>query len=75
MKFYVARDENGDLFLYNHLPKRAGNLFTVDRNTMPYELVTVNAMQIDSKMFPEVTWETGAMEVEINQVIQYFSND
>ena len=75
MKFYIARDENGDLFLFNHLPKRANGLYVPDKATMPYEIVTYNAMQIDSKMFPEVTWGTGVMEVEINQVIQYFSND
>jgi hypothetical protein len=66
MKFYIARDIDGKLFLYNYLPNRnndSGNFMEeVD------DMWNGEVMRIDPKLFPEVTWENSPKQVELKLI-------
>lgn len=60
MKLWIARDFVGDLYLFNKKPLLKNNLYWYlpnDHNT-----------RLDSKAFPEVTFENSPQEVELKLV-------
>ena len=58
MKLWIARDQNGDLFLYPIKPDRY-----VTENYAFFN--GDDWYNIDSDLFPEVTFENSPMEVEL----------
>lgn len=69
MELYIARDKDGILFLYNNKPVRVEDeglfLSNVDSedNDIYYE-----GIEIDPKLFPEVTWENSPKQVELKLI-------
>lgn len=61
MNMYIARDQNGDLFLYPIKP---------DRYVTEYYVFFTGDdwWNIDSDLFPEVTFENSPMEVELKLI-------
>lgn len=56
---WVARDSNSDLFIYNYKPKRDTRWDSVEIwNGETY-------IELDSNLFPDLTWKTAPLEVEI----------
>lgn len=62
MELYIARDKYGGLYLYNDKPIKSNNfgLFQADYNS--------DEIEIDSELFPEVTWENSPQQVELKLV-------
>ena len=58
MKLWIARDEDGDLYLYEREPIRAFDYF--------YSSYT--SIRIDENLFPKVTFENSPQEVELKLV-------
>lgn len=54
MKLWIARDKNGNLFLFQLEPVRATDVFAGG-----------GYMQIGSRLFPEVTWENSPQKVTV----------
>jgi len=63
MKLWIARDQNGDLFLYPIKPDRYVTEYYVFFNGD-------DCYDIDNRLFPEVTFENSPMEVELKLVKQ-----
>lgn len=61
MKMYIARDNDGRLFLYPTKPKRCVYNFVC-------RYVNEDYMQMNCDSFPEVTFENSPMEVELKLV-------
>lgn len=58
MKYYIARDEDGRLWLYDIEPKKEPNQSWWDAST--------NFIDLDSNLYPEVKWtDEKATEVEL----------
>jgi len=57
---WVARDEDGELFLYIESPKREYG----DWET-PSIWASETFAQLDSTLFPDLTWESDPLQVEI----------
>ena len=57
---YIARDEDGVLFLYDACPVRLTDFFASQ--------VGYNVMPLEQKLFPEVTWENSPVRVELSIV-------
>lgn len=56
---WVARDSNSDLFIYNYKPKRDTRWDSVEIwNGETY-------IELDSNLFPDLTWDSDPLEVEI----------
>ena len=57
--FYVARDKNGKLFLYNHYPNRQ------EKSWFPQPEASFGQtwMEIDKDMFPLLKWEDDPVAV------------
>ena len=61
MNLWIARDEDGDLWLYNRrLEKKFGGFIPKDDNC--------DIMAIDNDLFPEVTFENSPQLVEIKLI-------
>ena len=60
MKLWIARDENGCLYLYNKPPRLERCYFLPQKG---YDF-----LQLDSELFPDVTFENSPQEVEIKLV-------
>ena len=60
-KLWVARDCNGELYLYNEKPKYYNNL----------EVWFVGGIcsKLDNNFFPNLTWKDDPIEVELRQTI------
>ena len=61
MKMWIARDQNGDLFLYPIKPDRYVTEYYVFFNGDDW-------WNIDSDLFPEVTFENSPQEVELKLI-------
>ena len=61
MQLWIARDQNGDLFLYPIKPDRYVTENYVFFNGDDW-------WNIDSDLFPEVTFENSPMEVELKLI-------
>ena len=58
MSVWIARDKNGELYLYKSEPWRNGLCFDYDEILLP----------MDSDMYPEITWENSPKEFELKAV-------
>jgi len=56
---YIARDKNNDLYLFNELPGRGNECWWAPSG------VDGTYLRLDKSLFPEVTWDSGTMKVEI----------
>lgn len=63
MKFWIARDIDGGLYLYMNKPIRGDYRFTCG-------YVFDDYIQLDSDEFPEVTFENSPQEVELKLIKQ-----
>ena len=61
MRLWIARDKEGQLYLYDNTPDKRSEYF------LPY--AGYNDFCLDSRMFPEVTFENSPREVELRLVI------
>ena len=52
--FYIARDENGDICIFNRTPIRGGNKWMNDNSK-----ASAHYLEIDRSLFPFITWESG----------------
>lgn len=59
MMLWLARDENGDLYLYNYKPKRYDKMFGIMGNP------SARAIKLDADMFPQVNWNNSPKECEL----------
>lgn len=57
MKFWIARDEEGSLYLYDNLPEKSNGYFMPNRG--------YNSIVLDDELFSEVTFENSPQEVEL----------
>lgn len=64
MKLYVARDKNGELYLYTIKPKRddANGVFATARS---YQGQVNDLMRIPEEELPAVTWNNSPQLVEV----------
>lgn len=62
MKLWIARDLDGDLWLYNRKPEKKvwGGFIPTDDNC--------DIMAIDNNLFSEVTFENSPQQVEIKLI-------
>lgn len=66
MEFYIARDIDGKLFLYNYLPVKDEKLGIFKLNgELRYSNVCFDIFNLDSKLFPEITFENSPKQVEL----------
>ena len=56
---YIARDKNNDLYLFNELPGRGNECWWAPSG------VDGTYLRLDKSLFPEVTWDSGLLKVEI----------
>jgi hypothetical protein len=57
MRFWIARDEDDSLYLYDNVPVKKEICFQPQRG---YEM-----MKLDDRLFPEVTFANSPQEVEL----------
>lgn len=65
MKLWIARDEDGDLFLYNQKPS------ILKTGVDPWDCFQApnkEFLSIPNELFPEVTFENSPQEIEINLI-------
>ena len=60
MKFWIARDSNGELWAYNHKPIQKYGIFQSD-----FELDKCVASELPEWVLPEVPFENSPQEVEL----------
>lgn len=63
MKLWIARDKNGELWLYDTKPIKDEIFFDVETFAM--------RMELKPTLFPEVTFENSPQEVELKLVENY----
>lgn len=61
MKFWIARDKDNDLYLYPSKPRKGDYRFTCG-------YVYEDYINLNSDLFPEVTFENSPQEVELKLV-------
>lgn len=67
MKLWIARDEDGDLNLFDVKPQK----FKPDHYSMVWTVHAggyINQMNLDKSLFPSVTFETSPQQVEIKLI-------
>lgn len=57
---WIARDKDGELYLYDAYPKKQTAHFACQFG--------YTSMLLDEKMYPMVTWENSPVRVELNLV-------
>ena len=57
MKLYIARDEDGSLYLYDNLPEKLNTCFI----QQGYK----DVMRLSDNLFQEVTFDNSPQEVEL----------
>lgn len=55
---WVARDKDGELYLYDAYPKKKSEFFGCQFG--------YSSMPLDGCLFPEVTWENSPVKAELN---------
>ena len=60
MEYWIARDKNGNLFIYTECPNRRAN--------SPYFRSKSEYYNISCNLFPEVTFENSPQKVKIELV-------
>ena len=66
MKLWIARDKDGELYLYDAYPKKQSEFFGCKFG--------YSSMPLDGSLFPEVTWENSPRKVELKLVEYGISN-
>ena len=64
MKFWIARDEDGDLFLHNQNP----SILKTEVNVWDCFEASDKDFLVISKEFPEVTFENSPQEIELKLI-------
>lgn len=65
MEYYIARDKNGYLYLFNNEPEITNNdTFISSKRDTNFS----SCLYIDKNLFPEVTWENSPRKVKIELV-------
>ena len=59
LSVWIARDKNGELYLYKSEPWRNGLCFDCDE---------ILILSMDEDMYPEITWENSPKEFELKAV-------
>ena len=59
---YIARDKNNDLYLFNELPNRGNECWWAPSG------VDGTYLRLDKSLYPEVSWDSGPLKVEIAAV-------
>ena len=57
---WIARDKDGELYLYDAYPKKNSEFFGCQFG--------YTSMLLDKRMCPEVTWENSPVKAELNLV-------
>lgn len=57
MKFYGARDEDGELYLYTKIPERETHRFIAEKND--------DYIKIPRELFPDLKFKDDPVEVEL----------
>jgi hypothetical protein len=60
MELWVARDKNGDLWLYDCEPTRMNNYWH-------FNGYKSDCYEISKDLFPDITWESEPIQVELNR--------
>lgn len=60
MKLYIARDEDGTLYLYDNVPEKRNGYFMTSRG---YDYIA-----LDDRLFPEVTFNNSPQEVGLKLI-------
>lgn len=61
---YVARDKDGDLYLFNAMPQRGRDCWWAKTG------VDGTYLRLDKDLYRDVTWESEPMPVSIAPVLQ-----
>ena len=69
---WIARDKNGNLFLYNTELTRNENGVWFPADYQPSN--PFYCVKLPSDLFPEQTWEDAPLEVEIKRLSGIFNN-
>lgn len=71
-KLWIARDKNGYLYLYNNKPIRNKEFDSFEINDDESECKNIilydDSIELDSELFPEVTWENSPQQVELKLI-------
>ena len=59
---YIARDKNNDLYLFSELPNKGNECWWATSG------VDGTYLRLDKSLYPEVSWDSGLLEVEISVV-------
>lgn len=63
---WIARDEDGGLYIYNHRPIMSEidnqKIFTVDPNFVDVDCN--NVLEVNSDLYPEVTFENSPKQIK-----------
>ena len=62
---YIARDQNNDLYLFNELPVKGSECWWVSSGGLDG-----GYLRLDKSLYPEVTWNSKPLYVEIRVVMQ-----
>lgn len=69
---WIARDKNGYLYLYNNKPIRNEEFDSFEINDDESECENIvlydDSIELDSELFPEVTWENSPQQVELKLI-------
>lgn len=57
IKGWVARDKANDLYFFTYKPHRTDGVF--------YSEVSEDILHLNNEMFPELSWQTEPIEVEL----------
>ena len=67
MKLYIARDKDGELYLY-FTPFRRVPVLRIDDLGIFMKRDAANKIKLNKNMFPKVTWENSPKEVILQLV-------
>lgn len=56
---YLARDKNGELYLFNEIPRRGTDCWWAEKE------VDGTYLKLDSGLYPHISWETEPVFVSI----------
>jgi hypothetical protein len=59
---YIARDKNNDLYLFKELPNRGNECWWAPSG------VDGTYLRLDKSLYPEITWDSEPLKVEISTV-------
>ena len=61
---FITRDNNNDLYLFNELPNRGNECWWAPSG------VDGTYLRLDKSLYPDVTWDSLPLKVEITVAIQ-----